>query len=144
MPLAPEAERFYRNGPPWLQRYLPFWLANLIDRMWLVLISIIAVLIPLSRMRAAAVPVSHPLARVPLVRPAAQLEAARGTRPADELLGELDEIEQKVERVNVPLSYADELYALRSHIQLVRRRLQGAAPPPPAAPTESPTAAAPA
>ena len=48
-PLAPEAERFYRNGPPLLQRYLPFWLANLIDRMWVVLVSIIAILIPLSR-----------------------------------------------------------------------------------------------
>ena len=48
-PLAAEAERFYRNGPPLLQRYLPFWTANLIDRMWVVLVSIIAILIPLSR-----------------------------------------------------------------------------------------------
>ena len=32
-PLAPEAERFYRNGPPWLQHRLPFWLANFLDRM---------------------------------------------------------------------------------------------------------------
>jgi fermentation-respiration switch protein FrsA (DUF1100 family) len=31
-PLARDAERYYRNGPPLLQRYLPFWLANLIDR----------------------------------------------------------------------------------------------------------------
>ena len=48
--LAPEAERFYRNGAPLLQRYLPFWLANLIDRMWVVvMMSIIAILIPLAR-----------------------------------------------------------------------------------------------
>ena len=33
-----------------LQRYLPFWLANLIDRMWPVLVTIVAALIPLSRM----------------------------------------------------------------------------------------------
>jgi hypothetical protein len=31
-PLAKEADRFYKNGAPLLQRYLPFWLANLIDR----------------------------------------------------------------------------------------------------------------
>ncbi len=49
LPLAKEAERYYRSGPPLLQRYLPFWLANLIDRMWVVLVSIIAVLIPLAR-----------------------------------------------------------------------------------------------
>ena len=48
-PLAREAERYYRNGPPLLQRYLPFWLANLVDRMWVALFSIIAVLIPLAR-----------------------------------------------------------------------------------------------
>jgi TRAP transporter TAXI family solute receptor len=43
-PVAAEAERYYRSGPPWLQRYLPFWFANLFDRMWVVLVSIIAVL----------------------------------------------------------------------------------------------------
>lgn len=49
LPLASEAERFYKSGPPLLERYLPFGVANLIDRMWVALISIIAVLIPLSR-----------------------------------------------------------------------------------------------
>ena len=38
-PLAKEAQRFYQNGPPLLQRYLPFWLANLVDRMWPVLVT---------------------------------------------------------------------------------------------------------
>ena len=49
IPVSGEAARFYRDGLPWLRRYLPFWLANLIDRMGVALISIIAVLIPLSR-----------------------------------------------------------------------------------------------
>ncbi|MES2100005.1 MAG: TAXI family TRAP transporter solute-binding subunit, partial [Pseudomonadota bacterium] len=49
-PLAKEAQRFYASGTPVLQRYLPFWFANLIERMWPVLVTIIAVLIPLSRM----------------------------------------------------------------------------------------------
>ena len=128
-PLASEAERFYRNGVPFLQRYLPFWLANLIDRMWLVLVSIVAVLIPLSRMLPPLLRVPHPLARLPLVRPAARDRERRrlAHRSAELLARELDGIESSiVERIAVPLSYADELYALRSHIQLVRRRLQGA------------------
>ncbi|HTM69545.1 MAG TPA: TAXI family TRAP transporter solute-binding subunit, partial [Luteimonas sp.] len=50
LPLADEAQRFFASGTPVLQRYLPFWLANLVDRMWPVLVSIIAILIPLSRM----------------------------------------------------------------------------------------------
>jgi hypothetical protein len=53
------------------------------------------------------------------------VEDATETRPAGELLAELDTIEAKVGQISLPLSYADELYALRSHIQLVRRRLQG-------------------
>jgi TRAP-type uncharacterized transport system substrate-binding protein len=124
--LAPEAERFYRNGVPWLQRYLPFWLANLIDRMWLALLSIVAVLLPLSRI---VPPLIELRIRSRVFRWYGQLreiEAEAGAKPAQELLTSLDDIEAKVNTVQLPLSYADELYALKSHIQFVRRRLQAA------------------
>jgi TRAP-type uncharacterized transport system substrate-binding protein len=132
LPLADEAERFFKDGPPLLQRYLPFWLANLIDRMWVVLISIVAVLIPLSRV---VPPLYEFRIRSRIFRWYGQLravEGAIGERPLKDLLDELDGIEQRVGQISVPLSYADELYALRGHIGLVRQRL--AAPPgPPAA-----------
>lgn len=127
-PLAAEAERYYRNGPPWLQRWLPFWLANLVDRMWLVLLSIIAIVLPLSRVLP---PLVEFRIRSRVFRWYAQLrevEDQSGHRPVAELLRELDELEQRVNGVSVPLSFADELYALKSHIQLVRRRLQMPAP----------------
>jgi TRAP-type uncharacterized transport system substrate-binding protein len=133
-PLASEAERFYRNGPPFLQRYLPFWLANLIDRMWVVLVSIIAILIPLSRVIP---PLYEFRIRSRVFRWYAQLravESAIAERPAHELRADLDRIESRVERVTIPLSYADELYSLRSHIHMVRQRLEpGRSPPEPAA-----------
>ena len=122
-PLAKEAERFYRNGPPLLQHYLPFWLANLVDRMWVALVSIIAILIPLSRI---VPPLYEFRVRSRIFRWYGQLRAieeAQGRRPAGELGKELDAIEARVEHVAVPLSYADQLYALRGHINLVRRRL---------------------
>ncbi len=124
-PLAKEAERFYRNGPPFLQRYLPFWIANLADRMWLVLLSLVAILIPLSKV---VPPLYEFRVRSRIFRWYAQLrgiEDAVGQRGADELLAELDVLDARAERIPVPLSYADELYALRSHIQLVRQRLRG-------------------
>ncbi len=126
LPLAAEAQRVYRSGVPWLQRYLPFWLANLADRMWVVLLAIIAVLIPLARV---VPPLYQFRIRSRVFRWYGQLRAvedSQGRRPAAELLQELDAIEAHVSQVHVPLSYADELYALRSHIQLVRRRLQQA------------------
>src|SRR6478735_12263025 len=48
-PVSAEAERAIKGGQPFLQRYLPFWLANLVERMWLALGIIIAILLPLSR-----------------------------------------------------------------------------------------------
>lgn len=122
-PLADEAQRYFRSGKPWLQRYLPFWMANLVDRMWVVMLSIVAVMLPLSRVLP---PIYEMRIRSRVFRWYAQLRAveeAQGSRPLDSLLKELDDIDQKVGQVRVPLSYADELYALRSHIQLVRRRL---------------------
>jgi hypothetical protein len=65
-----------------------------------------------------------------------EIEARSGTEPRQALLEQLDELESRVSRVSVPLSYTDELYALRSHIALVRTRLSdtaGAALTPPPA-----------
>ncbi len=130
-PLAREAERTLRGGTPWLQRYLPFWLANLIDRMWVVLVSIIAVLIPLSRV---VPPLYEFKVRSRIFRWYAQLrdiEESIDDREdaAGRLLERLDQLDARVERLTVPLSYADELYALRSHIQMVRSRIGRVAPP---------------
>lgn len=124
-PLAGEAERFYRNGAPFLQRYLPFWVANLVDRMWVALLSIVAILIPLTRV---VPPLYEFRIRSRVFRWYGQLRAveeAQGTRPPQDLEKELDVIEKKLEHVSVPLSYADELYALRGHIAMVRARLRG-------------------
>lgn len=126
-PLAPEADRYYRNGPPLLQRHLPFWVANLVDRMWVVLLSIVAILIPLSRV---VPPLYEFRIRSRIFRWYGQLqtlENAHGQRPPGELARELDDIEARVAGITVPLSYADELYALRSHINMVRRKLLPAA-----------------
>jgi len=128
--LAPEAERFYRNGVPWLQRYLPFWVANVIDRMWIALLSIVAVLIPLSRVLP---PLVELRIRSRVFRWYGQLraiEAAAAARPSQAQLADLDAIEARVNAVQLPLSYADELYALKSHIQLVRRQIQSVKEPP--------------
>jgi TRAP-type uncharacterized transport system substrate-binding protein len=125
IPISSEAARFYRDGQPFLQRYLPFWLANLIERMAVVLISLIAVLIPLSRV---VPPLYTFRIRSRVFRWYGQLRAldeAIGQRPAADLQRELDALEAKVEHVHVPLSYADELYALRSHIAMVRGRVLG-------------------
>ncbi|MBI5910161.1 MAG: C4-dicarboxylate ABC transporter substrate-binding protein [Betaproteobacteria bacterium] len=128
LPLAKEAERYYRNGPPLLQHYLPFWLANLIDRMWVVLVSIIAVLIPLARVLPPLYEFRIRSRVFRWYRQLREIEDALRTNKASpvELLVEVNKLDTKAQHITVPLSYADELYSLRSHIQLVRELLSSA------------------
>jgi TRAP-type uncharacterized transport system substrate-binding protein len=126
-PLAKEAQRFFQSGVPLLQRYLPFWLANLVDRMWPVLVTIVAVLLPLSRMLP---PLYQFRIRSRVFRwyeQLRQIESAIGSKASAQLLGELDALDGKVGQITVPLAYTDELYALRSYIVLVRSRLNSGA-----------------
>jgi TRAP-type uncharacterized transport system substrate-binding protein len=127
--IAKDAERYYRSGPPLLQRYLPFWLANLIDRMWVALFSIIAVLIPLSRLLPPLYQFRVRSRIFRWYRHLRQIESdhERGEKNEPELLGALDKLESRVAAIAVPLSYTDELYALRAHIDLVRERLHKSA-----------------
>ena len=130
LPIAKEAERAIKTGAPALQRYVNFWVANLVERMWLVLGIILAILLPLSRVIP---PLYAFRVRSRIFRWYAQLRdiearAADMGHPGhslsrDTLVGELNALENRAEKINVPLSYADELYALRSNIALVRARL---------------------
>jgi TRAP transporter TAXI family solute receptor len=125
-PLAKDAERYYRTGPPLLQQYLPFSLANLIDRMWVALFSIVVVLLPVSRM---VPPLYRFRVRSRIFRwyrnlRVIEAELEGNERPREELLASLDKLDARAAGVRVPLAYADQLYALRSHIDLVRARLR--------------------
>jgi hypothetical protein len=127
-PVSREAERTIQGGQPFLQRYLPFWLANLVERMWLALGLIIAILLPLSRI---VPPLYQFRIRSRVFRWYGQLREIElqmkdASVAPSQLTHELDALEEKVGRINVPLSYADELYALRNNIRLVRQRLDRA------------------
>ncbi len=123
--LSREAERTLRNGIPLLQRYLPFSLANLMERMWLALGLIVAILLPLSRV---VPPIYQFRMRSRVFRWYGQLREiedrmARQQVPLAALRDELEQLQSRVAQISVPLSYADELYALRAHIDTVRQRL---------------------
>jgi TRAP transporter TAXI family solute receptor len=128
VPISPEAVRAIKSGPPFLQRYLPFWLANLVERMWLAMGLILALALPLSRV---VPPLYTFRIRSRVFRWYAELRSIEQRvidggdtpPPLEELIEQLDRLESRVEQVVVPLSYTDELYALRSNIGLVRKKL---------------------
>ncbi len=127
-PISKEAARAIKSGAPFLQRYLKFWLANLIERMWLVLGIIVAVLLPLSRI---VPPLYEFRIRSRVFRWYGQLRDIEDRMQQDpssaaQLIEELDALEETTNGINVPLSYADELYALRNNIRQVRQKLSAA------------------
>ena len=125
LPIAKEGDRAMNEPVPLLQRYLPFWVANLIERMWLALGLLLVVILPLSRI---VPPLYQFRVRSRVFRWYGRLRdietqmEARSTGPT-ELLQALDTLETQAEKVSVPLSYANELYALRSNIHLIRKKL---------------------
>jgi len=126
-PLDGDARRFYKHGPPFLQRYLSFWTASMIDRLKVMLVPLLTLLLPLGKILP---PTYRWRVRKKIYRWYRELQALdteTSARQADAtremLLQKLDNLEEEVRKVSVPLSYADELYSLRLHIGLVRDKL---------------------
>jgi hypothetical protein len=86
---------------------------------------ILAVLLPVSRI---VPPLYEFRVRSRIFRWYAQLrdieQRAEGGGDPRALMNELDQMEVHAEKISVPLSYTDELYALRNNIQLVRNKHQ--------------------
>ena len=128
-PISDVADRFYKNGPPFLMRYLPFWAAIMIDRFIVMLIPLIALLIPL-------VKVMPPLYRwrisSRIYRWYEELHAVDDQIHQQQLTEQkriqleqqLSHIENEVNKVKTPLSYAEKVYQLLLHVDLIRRKLQ--------------------
>ena len=68
VPLSDDARRYYKYGVPFLQRYLPFWAANLVDRLKLLALPLVALLLPLTRILPPAYRWTVRKKSVPLVR----------------------------------------------------------------------------
>ena len=127
LPMSTVAERFHKSGPPFFQRYLPFWLAVMMDRLLVLLIPIVTILIPLIKI-------------VPLIYgwrvrkrlwhwydELKKLEQAMSDAPVEreKHLAEIARIDSAVSGIPIPLHYSEPYYNLRSHIEFVQRRLVG-------------------
>jgi TRAP transporter TAXI family solute receptor len=127
IPLSREAERYYRSGKPFLQRYMPFWAATLVDRLVIMLLPVLALLLPLSRIAPAlyAWRIRARVFRYYGELKLLELEAQRApeSRTREQWLAEIDRIEQAAHRIRTPLAFAEHVYILRSHVHLVRKAL---------------------
>jgi TRAP transporter TAXI family solute receptor len=128
-PLSSEAERYFRTGNKgFVYRYLPFWLASLVNRLLVVLLPMVVVVIPGLRLlpQLYRYRVSRRIHR----RYSELMALEKETIGPDltpqrrtELLERLEHIEKRAIGGRTPGSHAEQLYLLREHIEFVRANL---------------------
>jgi hypothetical protein len=131
-PISDDAQRYYTSGSRFLYTHLPFWLASLTDRLLVLIIPLVVVIIPAMRL----VPVIYRwrirsrVYRWYGVLMAIERDIFAGPTEAqkEELLKRIDRVEEAVNRIKMPLSFADQLFVLRSHVSMVRDRLLNSMP----------------
>ena len=127
-PLSTEAQRYYKSGRPWLQRYLPFWAATLVDRLVVLLIPLFAVLIPVMKIAPGLYNWRIKSRIYKRYGELKFLEADLETDPAKLTRAEwqkrVDAIEEDVNHLPMPLAFSDMLYTLRVHLGLVRESIE--------------------
>lgn len=130
--MSAEAEYYHQSGTPFLQRYLPFWIASIVDRYIVLVIPLIVIMMPLIRSMG---PIYIWRIRSRVYRWYEQLRRIDRLIVKDEVRDRLDEeiqglhdLADELTRVDVPLSYAHELYELHLHIRYMINRLEAMRP----------------
>ena len=127
LPMNDDARRYIINGPSFLYRWTPYTAAVYLDRLKIMLLPFIALMIPLFRL---APPIYRWRVRWKIYhwyKAVREIEAMipdrAAPKDAEPAIKRLNELENEVASVSVPLSYAVELYHLRLHIRFIADRL---------------------
>ncbi len=127
--VAEEAERFFAQGTPLIYRWLPFWLANLLVRLLVILVPVVALIVPLTqwapriyRWRAER-PIRKALRELREIERA--VDAGGGADPAalGALAERLDGLERRLRDLQPAVPMLADHYSLLDHVAAVRARL---------------------
>jgi TRAP-type uncharacterized transport system substrate-binding protein len=126
-PISADAARYYKSGKSFSYRYLPFWLASLLDRAVVVLLPIFLVVIPALRYLPVVYDwrIKSRVNRRYRQLMALERQSLGDLSPAQRalLIDRLGQIEKAVIALKIPGSHAEHLYVLREHMQFVRENL---------------------
>ncbi|MGH8455773.1 MAG: TAXI family TRAP transporter solute-binding subunit [Stenotrophobium sp.] len=126
-PISDDAQRYYKSGKSIAYRYLPFWLASLLDRALVVLVPFLVVIIPGLRLVPALYGwrVKNRIYRRYGDLMALERAALEPLTPEQKklLIARLGEIEKASIGAKIPGAFADQIYVLRQHIKFVREQL---------------------
>ena len=123
LPLSEEARQIYRAGPSFLQRSLPFWLAELVQRLLILVVPIVGIVYPLWSIvpRLYTWSMRRRVSRFYGDLRSVELElrvAAPGQRRG--LIQRLDQLERRVLDLRVPAVFDESTFNLRAHVRALR------------------------
>jgi len=126
-PLSADALRYYKSGKGFFYRFLPFWMASLVNRILVAFIPMVLVLVPGLRLIPAVYRWRIRMLIMRRYRSLLALEREVQTQGAqshpENFLSRLDQIESAVDKMKVPPSFAGDFYGLRGNIAFVRDRI---------------------
>jgi len=127
-PLSDQAERYFKHGRPFLQNYLPFWMAIYVQRLLLWLVPLAAILVPLMRVLPGLVNWRRQGRLFRRYGELKYLELDLASRQLDEeelrrAHAQLDRIEDEVVKTKFPIDFSDRVYTLRQHVDYVRAQI---------------------
>jgi len=128
LPLSDEARQFYKSGRPFLQRHLPFWLAVMIDRLLILIIPVVGLIFPMLRLvpRLYGYQLRRRIFKLHLELWSLEhdLESRDAGQEIGDLTARLDRLEEKANRLRVPLFYSNLMYTWRIHLALIHQRIK--------------------
>jgi TRAP-type uncharacterized transport system substrate-binding protein len=127
LPLNADAKEYYKKGPSGLRRYLPFWLASLVDQLIVLGLPIFVVLssvfkgLPVALEWKTKIDLAKVYRRIQAVENAADQASRR-----DEYLRVLDAAEAECDALHVPRMHLSQYFELRQYIHDLRKRVERA------------------
>ncbi|MDN7180222.1 TAXI family TRAP transporter solute-binding subunit [Caballeronia sp. SEWSISQ10-4 2] len=128
-PISDESTRYFKSGRPFLQRYLPFWLASFIERRLLILLPFMALLLGLLQAlpRMAEARIKNRLVIWYREIKSLEDEIWRNTQPSPDQIAkwrdEIENIDAHASQIRIPHRYFQDVYALKQAIGIVRDRI---------------------
>ncbi|MFM0658390.1 TAXI family TRAP transporter solute-binding subunit [Paraburkholderia sediminicola] len=128
-PVSDESTRYFKSGRPFLQRYLPFWLASFIERRLLILLPFMALLLGLLQAlpRMAEARIKNRLVVWYREIKALEDEIWRNRQPTPNQIAqwrdEIENIDAHASQIRIPQRYLQDVYTLKQAIGVVRDRI---------------------
>jgi uncharacterized protein len=122
-----DVDKLYKQGAPFLYKHLPFWLANLLYRLWVLIIPLGAAMITLSDALPKLIGFQGNRQIMSIYKEARLLEAEVLSGPktvsAEPFNSRLDRLYARTSRIKVPSDFVKSIFELRGHIDLVQQSI---------------------